>query len=40
MVNSLERIFRDLPSETVIYPGHGPWEVTLGSAEQYARMFL
>jgi hypothetical protein len=24
----------------VIYPGHGPWEVTLGSAEQYARMFL
>lgn len=40
MVNSLERIFRDIPSETVIYPGHGPWDVTLGSAEPYARMFL
>lgn len=40
MVASLERIFTALPGETRIYPGHGPWEVTLGSAEPYARMFF
>jgi glyoxylase-like metal-dependent hydrolase (beta-lactamase superfamily II) len=40
MVQSLERVFHELPGETLIYPGHGPWDVTLASAEPYARMFF
>jgi hydroxyacylglutathione hydrolase len=40
MMRSLERLFDELPRETLIHPGHGPWEVTLGSAEPYARMFM
>ncbi len=40
MVRSLERIFAELPPETLIFPGHGPWNVTLESAEPYARMFM
>ncbi len=40
MLQSLDRIFRELPGETLIHPGHGPWNVTLASAEPYARMFM
>jgi glyoxylase-like metal-dependent hydrolase (beta-lactamase superfamily II) len=40
MLTSLERVFTDLPAETRIYPGHGEWAVTLGSAEPWARMFM
>jgi hydroxyacylglutathione hydrolase len=40
MVRSLERVFTELPGETVIYPGHGEWGGTLADAERYARMFL
>lgn len=40
MVRSLERVFAELPPDTRIYPGHGPWEVTLGEAERFARAFL
>lgn len=40
MVGSLSRVFAELPGETLIYPGHGPWEVSLASAEQFARMFM
>ena len=40
MLLSLDRIFRELPGETIIYPGHGPWDVSLASAEPYARMFM
>ncbi len=40
MLRSLERLFADVPAETLIYPGHGPWNVTLGQAEPYARMFI
>lgn len=40
MLRSLERVFTELPSETLIYPGHGPWQVTLGEAEPWARMFM
>ncbi len=29
---SLERVFAEMPRETRIYPGHGPWGVTLGEA--------
>ncbi len=40
MVRSLERIFAEIPGGTRIYPGHGPWGVTLAEAETFARMFL
>jgi glyoxylase-like metal-dependent hydrolase (beta-lactamase superfamily II) len=40
MLRSLERVFTELPAETLIYPGHGPWQVTLGEAEPWARMFM
>jgi hydroxyacylglutathione hydrolase len=40
MMTSLERTFREIPGEAAIYPGHGPWGVTLAAAEPYARMFM
>jgi glyoxylase-like metal-dependent hydrolase (beta-lactamase superfamily II) len=40
MMTSLERLFAEVPRETLIHPGHGPWGVTLGDAEPYARMFM
>ncbi len=40
MVTSLERVFAELPGDTLIYPGHGEWEVPLSDAERFARMFL
>ena len=40
MMASLERVFAEVPRDTRIYPGHGPWAVTLGEAEPYARMFM
>ena len=40
MMTSLERLFAEVPRETRIYPGHGPWGVTLGEAEPFARMFM
>ena len=40
MMTSLERLFADVPRETLIHPGHGPWGGTLGEAEPYARMFM
>ncbi len=40
MMRSLERLFAEVPRETRIHPGHGPWGVTLGEAEPYARMFM
>ena len=40
MVTSLERVFTELPGETLIHPGHGPWGVALAEAERFARMFI
>jgi hydroxyacylglutathione hydrolase len=40
MMASLERVFAELPGETLIHPGHGPWDVALADAERFARMFL
>lgn len=40
MVTSLERAFAELPGETLIHPGHGPWGASLAEAEPFARMFL
>lgn len=40
MVASLERIFAEIPGDTQIHPGHGPWGTTLTDAERFARMFL
>ena len=40
MVRSLERVFAEVPGATRIYPGHGPWGVTLTEAEPFARMFF
>jgi glyoxylase-like metal-dependent hydrolase (beta-lactamase superfamily II) len=40
MMRSLDRIFAEVPREARIHPGHGPWGVTLGEAEPYARMFM
>lgn len=40
MLRSLSRVFAELPAETRIYPGHGPWGTTLGAAEPFARMFM
>ncbi len=40
MVASLTRVFRELPAETAIFPGHGEWGVPLGEAERWARMFM
>ena len=40
MVRSLERVFAEIPDETRIYPGHGPWGTTMGEAEPFARMFF
>jgi len=39
MLRSLWRTFAEIPGDTLIYPGHGPWSVTLAQAEPYARMF-
>jgi glyoxylase-like metal-dependent hydrolase (beta-lactamase superfamily II) len=40
MLRSLERVLAEIPGATRIYPGHGPWGVTMGEAEPYARMFM
>jgi glyoxylase-like metal-dependent hydrolase (beta-lactamase superfamily II) len=40
MMASLERLFAEVPRDTRIHPGHGPWGMTLGEAEPYARMFM
>lgn len=40
MVRSLTRLFAEVPGDTRIHPGHGPWGVTLAEAEPYARMFM
>ena len=40
MVRSLARVFDEVPGDTVIYPGHDRWGVTLAQAEPYARMFM
>ncbi|MFN8108881.1 MAG: MBL fold metallo-hydrolase, partial [Thermoleophilia bacterium] len=40
MQRSLERVFAELPGEVRIYPGHGPWGVTMTEAEPWARMFM
>jgi glyoxylase-like metal-dependent hydrolase (beta-lactamase superfamily II) len=40
MLSSLERLFDEVPRETRLYPGHGPWGVTLADAEPFARMFM
>ena len=40
MMLSLERVLTELPGTTRIYPGHGPWDVTLAEAEPWARMFM
>jgi glyoxylase-like metal-dependent hydrolase (beta-lactamase superfamily II) len=40
MLASLERLFDEVPRETRLYPGHGPWGVTLAEAEPFARMFM
>jgi hydroxyacylglutathione hydrolase len=40
MLRSLERVLTDVPRDARIYPGHGPWGVTMGEAEPYARMFM
>ncbi len=40
MMRTLARIFDEIPGETVIYSGHGPWGGTLGEAEPWARMFM
>jgi hydroxyacylglutathione hydrolase len=40
MYDSLTRIFDEIPGQTRIFPGHGPWGVTLAEAEQFARLFL
>lgn len=39
MMTSLERVLQ-LPGDTVIYAGHGPWGGTLADAEPFARMFM
>ena len=31
MMTSLERLFAEVPRETRIHPGHGPWGVSLGA---------
>ncbi|WP_217913348.1 MBL fold metallo-hydrolase [Miltoncostaea marina] len=40
MLASLQRLFDEVPRDVRIHPGHGPWGVTLGEAEPYARMFM
>jgi len=40
MLTSLERFFAEVPRDARIYPGHGPWAVTVADAEPYARMFM
>ena len=40
MMATLERLFDELPGDTRIYPGHGPWGGTLAEAEPFARMFM
>ena len=40
MMRTLARIFDEIPGETVIYSGHGPWGGTLAEAEPWARMFM
>jgi glyoxylase-like metal-dependent hydrolase (beta-lactamase superfamily II) len=40
MQRSLERVFAELPGDVRMYPGHGPWGVTMTEAEPWARMFM
>jgi hydroxyacylglutathione hydrolase len=40
MLRSLDRVLTELPADTRIHPGHGPWGVTLAEAEPWARMFM
>jgi len=40
MMASLERLFAEVPRDTRIHSGHGPWGMTLGEAEPFARMFM
>ena len=40
MMASLEHLFAEVPRATRIHSGHGPWGMTLGEAEPYARMFM
>jgi hydroxyacylglutathione hydrolase len=40
MMASLERTLDTLPGDARIYPGHGPWGVTVADAEPWARMFM
>lgn len=40
MMTSLERVLDTLPPDTRIYPGHGPWGVSVADAEPWARMFM
>ena len=40
MMASLERLFAEVPRETLLHPGHGPWGVSLAEAEPFARMFM
>ncbi len=40
MMTSLERVLDRLPPDTRIYPGHGPWAVSIADAEPWARMFM
>ena len=40
MLASLKRTFAELPGTTRIYPGHGPWGVTLAEAEPFARVLM
>jgi hydroxyacylglutathione hydrolase len=40
MMTSLERVLDTLPADTRIYPGHGPWGVSVADAEPWARMFM
>jgi glyoxylase-like metal-dependent hydrolase (beta-lactamase superfamily II) len=40
MMRSLARVLDELPGDTRIHPGHGPWGVTMAEAEPWARMFM
>jgi hydroxyacylglutathione hydrolase len=40
MIRSLTRVINELPPATRIYPGHGPWGVTMEEATPWTRMFM
>ena len=40
MMQSLDRLFTEVPGDVRIYPGHGEWGVTLAAAEPWARTFM